>query len=95
MGQKSAIDRLSKEYQAMVVSMLSEKRLTQADIVNTINSEAGKQVVSRSSMNRFAQRFYREKAEKKASSSIKSLERIATALERIVNSLERLPEKQG
>ena len=95
MGQKSAVDRLPKEYYAMVISMLSQKWLTQVDIVNRVNSEAGRQVVSRASMNRFVQRYYREKAERKASGSIKSLERMATALERIANSLERLPEKQG
>jgi len=88
MGQKSAVDRLPKEYRAMVISLLSEKWLTQEDIVNRVNNEAGKQVVTKSSIHRFIQRFRKEQAEKKAINSIKSLERIATALERIAFSLE-------
>jgi hypothetical protein len=95
MGQKSAVDRLPKEYRAMVIALLAEKRLTQEDIVNRVNDEAGKQVVSRMSINRFAQRLHRERTERKATGSTKSLERIATALERIADSLEKLPKKQG
>ena len=93
MGQKSAVDRLPKEYRAMVISLLSEKWLTQNDIVNRINDEAGKQVVSKSSISRFVKKLQRERAERKATSSTKSLERIATALERIAFSLEKQYKK--
>jgi hypothetical protein len=95
MGQKSAVDRLPKEYHAMVVALIAEKRLTQEDIVNRVNDEAGKQVISKSSMNRFIKRFNKEKAELKATSHTKSFERIAMALERIANSLEKMSEKQN
>jgi len=62
MGQKSAVDRLPKEYRAMVISLLSEKWLTQNDIVNRINEEAGKPVVSKSSISRFVKNLQRERA---------------------------------
>ena len=93
MGQKSAVDRLPKEYRTMVISLLGEKHLTQLDIVNRVNDEAGKQVVTKSSLSRFVQHLRKERTEKKATNSTKSLERIATALERIANSLEKLPKK--
>jgi hypothetical protein len=93
MGQKSAVDRLPKEYRAMVISLLSEKWLTQEDIVNRVNDETGKQVLSRASINRFIKRYHREQAEIKATSSRKSLERIATVLERIVFFLENQYKK--
>jgi len=93
MGQKSAVDRLPKEYHAMVISMLSEKWLTQQDIVNRINEEAGKQVVSKSSISRFIMHRKRELAKREETSSTKSLERIATALERIAFSLENQYKK--
>jgi fumarate hydratase class II len=90
MGQKSAVDRLPKEYRAMIISLLAEKRLTQEDIVNRINDEAGKQVLSKSAINRFAKRLQKEKT----ASRTNSLERIATALEKIANSLEKLESRQ-
>jgi len=93
MGQMSAVDRLPKEYRAMVISLLNETWLTQEDIVNRVNDEAGKQVVSKSSINRFIQHYHKEQADKETTSSTKSLLRIAVALERIADSLEKLPEK--
>jgi hypothetical protein len=57
--------------------------------------EAGKQVLSKSSISRVIKRYNREQAEKKATSSIKSLERIATALEWISFFLENPYKKPG
>ena len=89
MGQKSAVDKLPKEFHAMVLSLLNEKWLTQEDIVNRINDEAGKQVISKSSLNRFIKHLRMEQIKKKATGTTKSLERIAEALERIAVQLEK------
>jgi len=95
MSQKRAFDRLSNEHRKMVISLLNENRLTQLDIVNRVNDEAGKHVISKTSLNRFVKNYRKEQADKKATSSINSLERIATALERIASSLENQYKKQS
>jgi hypothetical protein len=57
MGQKSAVDRLPEKLRTRLLEMLREPSVTQAEIVDAINAEAGETLLSRSSMNRYAQRM--------------------------------------
>jgi hypothetical protein len=59
MGHKSAVDRLPENLRARLLEMLREPSVTQAEIVDAINAEAGETLLSRSSMNRYAQRMKR------------------------------------
>jgi hypothetical protein len=57
MGQKSAVDRLPAKLRNKLMEMLANPAVTQAEIVDAINAEAGEQLISRSSMNRYAQKM--------------------------------------
>ena len=57
MGQKSAVDRLPKKLRSKLLEMLQDPSVTQAKIVDAINADAGETLLSRSSMNRYAQRM--------------------------------------
>jgi hypothetical protein len=57
MGQKSAVDRLPEELRHKLLEMLRNPAVTQAEIVDAINDEAGEPLLSRSSVNRYAQRM--------------------------------------
>jgi hypothetical protein len=57
MGQKSAVDRLPETLRGKLLEMLQNPAITQAEIVDAINAEAGETLLSRSSMNRYAQRM--------------------------------------
>ncbi|HCC37023.1 MAG TPA: hypothetical protein DEQ14_05120 [Treponema sp.] len=59
MGQKSAVDRLPENLRIKLLEMLTNPAITQAEIVDAINAEAGETLLSRSSMNRYAQRMKR------------------------------------
>jgi hypothetical protein len=59
MGQKSAIDRLPESLRVKLIEMLHNPAVTQAEIVDAINAEAGEPLLSRSSVNRYAQRMKR------------------------------------
>jgi hypothetical protein len=59
MGQKSAVDRLPETLRTKLLEMLHNPAITQAEIVDAINEEAGEPLLSRSSMNRYAQRMKR------------------------------------
>jgi uncharacterized protein (DUF1778 family) len=59
MGQKSAVDRLPENLRSKFLEMLQNPAITQAEIVDAINAEAGETLLSRSSMNRYAQRMKR------------------------------------
>jgi hypothetical protein len=59
MGQKSAVDRLPENLRVKLLEMLQNPAITQAEIVDAINAEAGENLLSRSSMNRYAQRMKR------------------------------------
>jgi hypothetical protein len=59
MGQKSAVDRLPENLRTKLLEMLHDQAITQAEIVDAINAEAGESLLSRSSMNRYAQRMKR------------------------------------
>jgi len=58
-GQKSAVDRLPKKLREKLIEMLRDPAVTQAEIVDAINAEAGEPLLSRASMNRYAQKFKR------------------------------------
>ena len=57
MGQKSCVDRLSPELREKLLELLNNPAVTQAEIVNAINAEAGEPLISKSSLNRYAQRM--------------------------------------
>jgi hypothetical protein len=54
MGQKSAVDKLPKKLRNKLIEMLHDPAVTQAEIVDAINAEAGTPLLSKSSMNRYA-----------------------------------------
>jgi hypothetical protein len=95
MGQMSAVNRLPENLRNKVIEMLNNPAMTQMDIVNAINAEAGKQFLTRSSMNRFIRRMENLTGEKRGRFIVKtsdveeSLDKISTALERIAFSLEK------
>jgi len=57
MGQKSAVDKLPKNLRNKLIEMLQNPAVTQAEIVDAINAEAGEPLISKSSMNRYAQKM--------------------------------------
>ena len=57
MGQRSAVDRLPETLRNKLIEMLHNPAITQKDIVEAINDEAGEPLVSTSSVNRYAQRM--------------------------------------
>lgn len=57
MGQKSCVDRLSPELREKLLELLNNPAVTQAEIVDAINAEAGEPLISKSSLNRYAQRM--------------------------------------
>ncbi len=59
MGQKSSIDRLPEELRKKLIEMLNNPSVTQAEIVDAINSDAGEPLLSKSSLNRYSQRMKR------------------------------------
>jgi len=59
MGQKSAVDKLPKKLRDKLIEMLHNPAVTQAEIVDAINAEAGEPLISKSSMNRYAQKMKR------------------------------------
>jgi hypothetical protein len=78
--------------------MLNDPAMTQVDVVEAINAEAGKQLISKTSLWRFVQnreKYTGLKRGKIPPTHEETLLKIATALERIANSLEKLSKKQG
>jgi uncharacterized protein YeeX (DUF496 family) len=59
MGQKSAVDRLSEPLRIRLLEMLQNPAVTQKEIADAINAEAGETLLSRSSVNRYARRMKR------------------------------------
>lgn len=57
MGQKSSIDRLAPELRSRLIELLQNPAVTQKEVVDTINAEAGENVVSRSGVNRYKLRM--------------------------------------
>ena len=57
MGQKSSVDRLSKKLRERLIELLQNPAVTQLEVVELVNAEAGKPVVSKSSVNRYKQKL--------------------------------------
>jgi len=57
MGQKSVVDRLPPKLRKKLLDLLQNPAVTQAEIVDAINSEAGENLVSKSSINRYSQKM--------------------------------------
>ena len=57
MGQKSSIDRLPENLRTKLIELLQNPAVTQKEIVELINAEAGENVVSKSSVNRYKLRM--------------------------------------
>lgn len=67
MGQKSAVDKLPEPLRKRLIELLNRPDVTQLEIVEAINAEAGEPLISKSSLNRYALRM-KKFAEKPASS---------------------------
>jgi hypothetical protein len=95
MGQMNAVDRVPEVLYLKLIEMLNNPGLTQAVIVDEINAQAGKHLLTKSSLNRFVKRMEKLNGTKrgrfiaKTSSLEESLDKIANALERIAFSLEK------
>jgi hypothetical protein len=86
-NQKTAVDRLPKALREKSIALLRANELTQAEIIEKINAEAGFPVLSRNSLSRFNVRLRQKRLE---SDSIRnSLARIAGAFEIIADCLEK------
>lgn len=59
MGQKSSIDRLPQNLREKLIELLQNPTVTQKEVVELINGEAGETVVSKSSVNRYKLRMDR------------------------------------
>ncbi len=59
MGQKSAVDRLPEDLRKKLIDLLNRPEVTQLEIVDLINAEAGEPLLSKSSLNRYAQKMKR------------------------------------
>ena len=57
MGQKSAVDRLPEDLRKKLIELLNCPDVTQLEIVDAINAEAGEPLISKSSLNRYAVRM--------------------------------------
>lgn len=57
MGQKSSIDRLPENLRSRLIELLQNPAVTQKEVAETINSEAGEKVVSKSGVNRYKLRM--------------------------------------
>lgn len=57
MGQKSAVDKLPEPLRKRLIALLNRPEITQKEIVDVINAEAGEPLLSKSSVNRYAVRM--------------------------------------
>jgi len=92
MGQVSLVNKLPKNLHDKVVEMLDDPAMTQVEIMTAINAEAGEDIISRSSLNRFVLKREKIKGAKRgqeAPTAEECLARISMALERIAFSLEK------
>jgi hypothetical protein len=58
-GQKSSIDKLPDSLRARLLEMLADPSRTLSEIAGAINEEAGEAVLSKSGVNRYAQKMKR------------------------------------
>ena len=62
MGQKSAVDKLPEPLRKRLIELLNRPDVTQLEIVEAINAEAGEPLISKSSLNRYALRMKNRQA---------------------------------
>jgi hypothetical protein len=96
MSQVNAVYKLHKILRDKVLEMLKNPSISQSSIVDTINTEAGKQVISKSSLCRFVkdrEKYSGTKRGMDRPSTEESLSRTAAALERIADSMEKVYKK--
>jgi hypothetical protein len=92
MGQLNSINKLSNTLLNRIVEMLKDPSLSQLEIVALINKEAGKKIISKSSLNRFILNREKITGLKRGTdvpSGEASLLRIAVSLEHIVTFLKK------
>ena len=70
MGQKSSIDRLPENLRSKLIELLQNPSVTQKEVVELINGEAGETVVSRSSVNRYKLRMDKFAAKTREASEV-------------------------
>lgn len=58
MGRPSSIDKLDPEIRRRLIDLLDDPNVTQQAIADIINAEVGKPIVSKSAVNRYAQRMH-------------------------------------
>ena len=91
MGQMFAVNKMPKKFHNKVIKLLNDPSMSQAYIVNSINTEAGKKIITQSSLNRFIRSMENNTGTKrgiKPPTAEEALTRIASALERLVFYLE-------
>jgi len=99
MGQIFSVNRLPKTLYLKLVEMLNDPGLPQSFIVDEINAQAGKPLLTRASLNRFVKRMENLTGTKRGriiaitSDVEESLDKIATALGQIALSLENQYKK--
>jgi hypothetical protein len=97
MGQMFAVNKLPKKIRIKIEEMINDPAMSQAKIVEAINREAGKQLISKSSLCRFIQGREKLSGRKRGETSPtaeESLSKIATALERIAFFMEKQYNKK-
>jgi hypothetical protein len=98
MGQLHQVYKLPEDLYFKTIEMLNRPGLSLAKIVDTINAQAGKEVLKETSLRSFLKNMESYTGIKRGTpwpTSEVSLARLATAFERIADSLEKLVEKQG
>ena len=96
MGQKSTIDRLPKDLREKLIKMLQDPAVTQLKVVGAINESAGYTVLSKSALNRYANRMRRIAEKRRQAQEIAEtyLEKIgadnSNKLGKVVNEIIRL-----
>ncbi len=57
MGRRSSIERLPKELREKLLALLNDPNITQEEVAALVNDEAGKNVVSKSAVNRYSMKM--------------------------------------
>jgi hypothetical protein len=96
MGQMTAVNRLPDDLREKLNELVNTSHLTEQDIANIINEEAGKKVITRSSVNRYVNKLTKMTNRKRGqltptvSMTVEeSFARIAIALEKIAFCLDK------
>jgi hypothetical protein len=87
-----SIDRLPEVMRNKVIEMLNKPGLYQREIVEAINTEAGRKVISFSALNRYSKSMEKHSGNKrgeKTPTAEESLGRISAALEKIAFFIEK------